>query len=99
VDIPNYELIDDEDEEVHAMVVALDVQRSYRRPRRLVPRECVDGEARMIHHYFAENPIYLPEQFHRRWSIWHHKVVCYHQHLGVVTYNFLLAGFVWIMTC
>jgi hypothetical protein len=66
MDIPNYELIDDEDEEVHAMVVALDVQRSYRRPRRLVPRERVDEEARIIHHYFVENPIYLPEQCRRR---------------------------------
>jgi hypothetical protein len=66
VDTPNYELIDDEDEEVHAMMSALDVQRSYRRPRRSVPRERVDGEARIICHYFAENPIYLPEQFRRR---------------------------------
>jgi hypothetical protein len=66
VDTPNYELIDDEDEEVHAMVAALDVQRSYRRPRRSVPRECADGEARIIRHYFAEDPIYLPEQFRRR---------------------------------
>jgi hypothetical protein len=66
VDTPNYELIDDEDEEVHAMVADLDVQCSYRRPRRSVPRERADGEARIIRHYFAENPIYLPEQFHRR---------------------------------
>jgi hypothetical protein len=29
VDTTNYELIDDEDEEVHAMVAALDVQCSY----------------------------------------------------------------------
>jgi hypothetical protein len=29
VDTPNYELIDDEDEEVHAMVAALDVQCTY----------------------------------------------------------------------
>jgi hypothetical protein len=56
VDTPNYELIDDEDEEIHTMVVALDVQRSYRRPRRSVPRERADGEARIIHHYFVENP-------------------------------------------
>jgi hypothetical protein len=41
VDTLNYELIDDEDEEVHAMVAALDVQRSY--PRRSVPRGCADG--------------------------------------------------------
>jgi hypothetical protein len=66
VDTPNYELIDDEDEEVHAMVTALDVQRSYRRPRKSVPRECADEEARIICHYFAKNPIYLFEQFHRR---------------------------------
>jgi hypothetical protein len=46
---------------IHAMVAALDVERSYRRPRRSVPRECADGEARIIRHYFAEDPIYLPE--------------------------------------
>jgi hypothetical protein len=51
VDTPNYELIDDdEDKEVHAMVAAMDVQHSYRRPRRLVPRERADGEARIIRH-------------------------------------------------
>jgi hypothetical protein len=66
VDTPNYELIDDKAEEVHAMVAALDVQRSYRRPRRSVPRERADGEARIIRHYFTENPIYFPEQFPRR---------------------------------
>jgi hypothetical protein len=99
VDTPNYELIDDEDEEVHAMVAALDVQRSYHRPRRSVPRKRADGEGRIIRHYFAEYPIYLPEQFCRRYNIWHHQVVCYHQHLVVVTYNFLLAGSVWIVTC
>jgi hypothetical protein len=59
VDTSNYELINDED--VHAMVAALDVQRSYRRPRRSDPRECADGEARIIHHYFTEDPIYLSE--------------------------------------
>lgn len=61
VDTPNYELIDDEDEEVHAMVAALYVQHSYRRSRRFVPRERADGKARIIHHYFAEDPIYLLE--------------------------------------
>jgi hypothetical protein len=66
VDTTNYELIDDEDEEVHAMVAALDVQCSYCRSRRSVPREHADGEARIIRHYFAENPIYLPERFRRR---------------------------------
>jgi hypothetical protein len=66
VDTPNYELIDDDDEEVDAMVAAMDDQRSYRRPRRSVPRERADGEARIIHHYFVQNPIYLPEQFRRR---------------------------------
>jgi hypothetical protein len=66
VDTPNYELIDDKAEEVHAMVAALDVQRSYRRLRRSVPRERADGEARIICHYFTENPIYFPEQFPRR---------------------------------
>jgi hypothetical protein len=62
----NYELIDNEDEDVHAMVVALDVQCSYHRPRRFVPWERADGEARIIRHYFAKNPIYLLEQFYRR---------------------------------
>jgi hypothetical protein len=66
MDTPNYELIDDEDEEVHAMVVALDVEHSYHRPRRSVPRERADGEARIIRHYFAKNLIYLPEQFCRK---------------------------------
>jgi hypothetical protein len=66
VDIPNYELIDNEDEEVHAMVAALDVQCSFHRPRRFIPRERADGEASIIRHYFAKNPIYLPEQFRRR---------------------------------
>jgi hypothetical protein len=39
VDTPNYELIDDDDEEVDAMVVAMDAHRSYHRPKRLIPRE------------------------------------------------------------
>jgi hypothetical protein len=48
---PNYELIDDdEDKEVHAMVAVMDVQHSYHRPRRSVPRELADGEARIIRH-------------------------------------------------
>jgi hypothetical protein len=42
VDTPNYELIDNEDEDVHVVMVALDVQRSYCRPRRSVPREHAD---------------------------------------------------------
>jgi hypothetical protein len=66
VDTTNYELIDDDDKEVDAMVVVMDAQYSYRRPRRSAPRERADREARIIHHYFAENPIYLPKQFHRR---------------------------------
>jgi hypothetical protein len=37
MDTPNYELIDDEDEEVHAMVVALDVEHSYHRPEKVGP--------------------------------------------------------------
>jgi hypothetical protein len=48
VDPSNYELIDDEDEEVHAMVAALEVQHSYCRSRRFVPRECADGLHRQI---------------------------------------------------
>jgi hypothetical protein len=66
VDTPNYELIDDDDEEVDALVVAMDAQRSYRRSRRSVSRERADGEARIICHYFAENSVYLTEQFRRR---------------------------------
>jgi hypothetical protein len=66
VDTPYYKLIDNEDEAVHAMLAALDVQHSYRRSRKFVPRECADGEAKIIYHYFVENPIYLPEQFCRR---------------------------------
>jgi hypothetical protein len=59
LDTPNYELIDDDSEEVDAMVTVMDTQHSYHRPRRLVPRERADGEARIIHHYFAEKS-YLP---------------------------------------
>jgi hypothetical protein len=66
VDTPNYELIDDDDKEVDGIVIAMDVQRSYCRPRRLVSREHTDGEVRIIHHYFAENLIYLHEQLCRR---------------------------------
>jgi hypothetical protein len=66
MDTPNYELIDDDDKEVDDMVVAMDSQCSYHRPRRSVPRERADGEARIIRHYFTENPIYLLEQFRRR---------------------------------
>jgi hypothetical protein len=66
VDTLNYELIDEDGEEVNAMVVAMDTQCSYRRLRRSVPRERADGEAMIMCHYFAENPIYLLEQFRRR---------------------------------
>jgi hypothetical protein len=66
VDTPNYELIDDDNKEVDAMVAAMDAQGSYRQLRRSVPRERADGETRIIRYYFAKNPIYLPEQFRRR---------------------------------
>jgi hypothetical protein len=47
MDTPNYELIDDDDEEVDAMVVAIDARHSYHRPSRSVPKECADGETRI----------------------------------------------------
>jgi hypothetical protein len=65
VDTPNNELIDDDDEEVDAMVAAIDAHCSYHRLRRSVLRERADGEARIIRHYFAENPIFLPKHFRR----------------------------------
>jgi hypothetical protein len=51
VDTPNYELIDDEDEKVDAMVTAMDAHSSYHcalQPKRRF--QCVDGEAIIIRH-------------------------------------------------
>jgi hypothetical protein len=47
MDTPNYELVDDDDEEVDAMVAAIDARHSYHRPSRSVPKEHVDGETRI----------------------------------------------------
>ncbi|WVZ93099.1 hypothetical protein U9M48_039108 [Paspalum notatum var. saurae] len=65
VDTPNYELIDDDDEVVDAVVAIMDDGSSHRYrldvgPRRLVPRERYDGDARIRRHYFGANPIYTP---------------------------------------
>jgi len=59
-DTPNYELLDDDDEEVDAMVAAMDadsLHHSSMLERRIIPRERADGETRIIHNYFASNPL------------------------------------------
>ncbi|WVZ76194.1 hypothetical protein U9M48_024185, partial [Paspalum notatum var. saurae] len=69
LDTPSYELIDDDDEEVKVLMAAIDAESSHRylfHPRRLVPRERDDGNARIRRHYFCANPIYTSEQFRRR---------------------------------
>ena len=51
-DTPNYELLDDDDEEVDAMVAAMDadsLHHSSMLERRIIPRERADGETRIIH--------------------------------------------------
>jgi hypothetical protein len=63
-DWPNYELRFDDDEEMAIMAAAMDVESSFHRSkhtRRVVPRDHADGEARIIRHYFADNPVYTPE--------------------------------------
>ncbi|WVZ50925.1 hypothetical protein U9M48_002130 [Paspalum notatum var. saurae] len=72
LDTPSYELIDDDDEEVNVKMAAMDAESSRRylfHPRRLVPRERDDGDARIRRHYFCANPIYTPEQFRRRFRM------------------------------
>jgi hypothetical protein len=74
-DWPNYELLlDDDNEEMAAMVASMEDESSFHRSahvRRLVPRDHADGEARIIRHYFAANPVYTPEQFRRRYKTCH----------------------------
>jgi hypothetical protein len=68
----------DDDEEV--MVAAMEAESSFHRSmhvRRLVPRDHADGEARIIRHYFADNPVYTPEQFRRRYERWHTKLLSF----------------------
>ena len=64
-DNPNYEFLDNDDD-IHTLVSAMDAETSYHgsiHVRRFVPRECVDGEARIIRQYFAANPIYTLKSF------------------------------------
>lgn len=69
----NYELLDDDEEEVHAMMSTMDGESfNHGSIRRLVPRDHGDGEARIICHYFAANPVYTPEQFRRRFRMKRH---------------------------
>ncbi|RLN32809.1 uncharacterized protein C2845_PM03G00900 [Panicum miliaceum] len=65
-DKPNFELLDDNDEEMDTMVAAMDAENFFHRSiheRRFVPRDHADGEARIIRQYFAFNPVYTPEKF------------------------------------
>jgi hypothetical protein len=72
-DTMNYELLDDDEEEVHAMMSTMDGESfNHGSIRRLVPRDHGDGEARIICHYFAANPVYTPEQFRRRFRMKRH---------------------------
>ncbi|RLM66541.1 uncharacterized protein C2845_PM16G15310 [Panicum miliaceum] len=74
-DKPNFELLDDDDEEMDSMVAAMDAENSFRRSipeRRLVPRDHADGEARIIRQYFAANPVYTPEKFRERFRMKRH---------------------------
>jgi len=73
-DNPNYEFLDDDDD-IHTLVSAIDAESSYHgsiHVRRLVPKERVDGEARIIRQYFAANPIYTPEKFRERFRMKRH---------------------------
>ena len=71
-DMPRYEVMDDDDEEdVVRTVGNMDAKSSHGRrirPRRVIPRDHGAGEARIIAHYFAANPVYTPEMFRRRYS-------------------------------
>ncbi|CAO2196728.1 unnamed protein product [Urochloa humidicola] len=73
-DKPNYELLDDDDEDMLTMVAAMDDKSFHRsiHKRRLVPRDHADGEARIIRQYFAANPVYSPEKFRERFRMKHH---------------------------
>ncbi|KAG8068592.1 hypothetical protein GUJ93_ZPchr0005g15194 [Zizania palustris] len=76
-DTMNYELLDDDEEEVHAMMSTMDGQSfNNGSVRRLVPGDHGDGEARIIRHYFATNPVYTREQFRRRFRIKRHVLIC-----------------------
>jgi len=60
---------------MHTLVSAIDAESSYHgsiHVRRLVPRERVDAEARIIRQYFAANPIYTPEKFRERFRMKRH---------------------------
>jgi len=71
-DTPRYEFLDDDDEdEVVGTVATMDAASSHGgaiRQRRLIPRDHGAGEATIIVHYFAANPVYTPEMFRRRYS-------------------------------
>ncbi|XP_004959684.1 uncharacterized protein LOC101773609 [Setaria italica] len=74
-DKSNYELLYDDDEEMDTMVATIDAKSSFHRSthvRRLVPRDHANGEARIIRHYFADNPMYTPGQFRRRFRMKRH---------------------------
>lgn len=93
-DKSNYELLYDDDEEMDTMVATIDAKSSFHRSthvRRLVPRDHANGEARIIRHYFADNPMYTPGQFRRRYRTWHIKFLSFCQYVSIA-YIFKLAG-------
>ncbi|CAN6351784.1 unnamed protein product [Urochloa humidicola] len=74
-DKPNYELLDDDDEDMATILAVMDAENSFHRSihkRRLVPRDHADGEARIIRQYFAANPVYSPEKFRERFRMKRH---------------------------
>ncbi|RLN42877.1 uncharacterized protein C2845_PM01G15750 [Panicum miliaceum] len=74
-DKPNFEFLDDGDEEMDTMVAAMDAENSFHRlmhERRLISRDHADGEARIIRQYFAANPVYTPEKFCERFRMKRH---------------------------
>ena len=67
---------DSEDETlmlVNLLVLNIEARRHLRRrsrlPRRVIHRDHFRGENLIHHHYFAENPVYPPHVFRRRYPL------------------------------
>jgi hypothetical protein len=94
-DQPNYELLFDDEEEMAITAEAMDAESSFHRSkhtRRVVPRDHADGEARIIRHYFADNPVYTPEQFRRRYRTCHCHIIVFSVNMCILLTFFKLVG-------